>query len=86
MVLPASATGTETGPSLGGIVGAPPRGVYAGSTPLSFRVFGRHRRGVNPSEPCGFARLAASSDDNRSALVMMGSGSGVRVLAVGFGL
>ena len=32
-------------------------GVYAGSTSLSFGGFGRHRRGVNPSEPCGFARL-----------------------------
>jgi hypothetical protein len=39
-------------------------GVYAGSTPLSFGVFGRHRRGLDPVEPCGFARLSASSDDN----------------------
>ena len=30
--------------------------VYAGPTPLIW-VFGHHRRGTNPSEPCGFVRL-----------------------------
>ena len=38
--------------------------VYAEPTPLPFGVFGRHRRGVNSSEPWGFARLGAASDDS----------------------
>lgn len=36
-------------------------GVYAGSTPRSFGVLGRHRRGTDPLEPCGFARPGTSS-------------------------
>jgi hypothetical protein len=34
----------------------PTRGVHAGSTPLSFEVFGRHRRRADSSEPRGFPR------------------------------
>jgi hypothetical protein len=58
-----SGTGTENGLASGALETSR-RGVYAGFTPLSFGVFGRHRRGLDPVEPCGFARLGASSDDS----------------------
>jgi len=38
-------------------------GVYAGSTFVSFRGFGRHLRARDSSERCGFARPGASCDD-----------------------
>jgi hypothetical protein len=41
-----------------------PSGVYAGSTSLSFEVFGRHRGRARSLEPCDFARLCASRDDS----------------------
>jgi hypothetical protein len=38
-------------------------GVYAGSTFLSFGVFGRQRSRADWSEPCGFVRPGVSSAD-----------------------
>jgi hypothetical protein len=39
------------------------RGVYAGSTSLSFEVFGRHCGRARSLDSCGLARLCASCDD-----------------------
>jgi hypothetical protein len=56
--------------------------VYAGSTRLSFEVFARHRRGADSPKPCDFARLAKSSGDTSSVLVMKGSPVRVRASAL----
>jgi hypothetical protein len=58
-----------------------PAGVYAGSTLLPLLVLGRHRRGLNSSWPCGFARPGVTRGDTGSVLVMMGSPVRVRASA-----
>ena len=40
------------------------RGVYVGSTFLSFQVLGRHLGGGDSVERCGLARLLVSSGDS----------------------
>jgi hypothetical protein len=44
--------------------------VYAGSTPLPSKVFGRQRGRGDPLDSCGFARPGTTRADRRSKLVM----------------
>jgi hypothetical protein len=59
-----------------------PSRVYAGSTSLSFEVFGRHRGRARSLASCDFARLCASCDDTCSTLVMKGSAVRIRASAL----
>lgn len=56
-------------------------GVYAGSTPVPFVLFGRHRGRADLLEPCDFERRGATGDGMRSTLVMKGSPVRIRVSA-----
>ena len=60
MILPRSDGERRPHPLEGGCTS---RGVYQGSTRLSFGVFGRQRNGEGFLDSCGFARLGATGDE-----------------------
>jgi hypothetical protein len=55
--------------------------VYARSTPLSSRVFGRQRGGVKSVNSCDFPRPGTTDGDTLSTLVMKGSAVRIRASA-----